>query len=81
MDELGGLDRALEMAKRMAGLRKNSPVKIVSLPRRQGWLNLSLGGVLSMDPQVQESLDALAAKDLFQDNRMLAIMPFAVEIR
>lgn len=38
VDELGGLDKALELARREAGVPENRPVTLVVFPKPKGWL-------------------------------------------
>jgi protease-4 len=80
VDELGGLDLALRIAKSKARIPDDAKVEIVSLPKGRGWFGrgpgwlLNLGGdgpgeaALSWDP-----------RGLLPEDRILAIMPFAVD--
>jgi len=43
VDELGGLDRAVEIAKELAGLSKEEKVKLVHYPKKRGLFEILLG--------------------------------------
>ncbi len=42
VDELGGIDRAVELAKDAAGIAADQPIRLVDYPRPESWLELFL---------------------------------------
>ena len=89
VDELGGLERAVELAKQKAGIAPSERVELVPLPPPRSLFEILLerGQAarvrlfrLELPPQ-PESLRALLALRLFHSNRPLALMPFHLEFR
>lgn len=87
VDELGGLERAVELAKQKAGIPQSERVQLVPLPRPQSLFELILerGQTARMPvavnvdlPQPLRQLLALRALDT---GRPLAVMPFTFEFK
>ena len=90
VDELGGLERALAVAKGRAGLSPNAEVQIVTYPPRWTVFELlgeSLGSQSRTDsglaavlgPQERRVIGMLTAPSrLFHPGELLAVMPFAM---
>ncbi len=89
VDELGGLDRAVELAKEKAGIAKGDRVELVPYPRPRSLFELLLeqGQTvrLRLDvselPPFPESVRALLLLRLFNSGRPLVLMPFRLEFR
>jgi protease-4 len=63
VDELGGYDTALRLAKRAAGVREDEEVRIVEYPRPKGFLESELGW-RSPDNSEKESVGQAMARIL-----------------
>ena len=85
MDELGGLDTALQIAKLRAKLDPGREVELVVYPLRRtifDWLEspfgtssgVSLGGLLRR-PDARVMASALSIFQLFRRGELLAVMP------
>ena len=89
VDELGGLERAVELAKQKAGIAPSERVELVPLPPPRSLFEILLergqearAPLFQMKPPPQlESLRALLALRLFHSDRPLALMPFHLEFR
>ncbi len=83
VDELGGLMRAVEVAKEKAGIARDQRVQLVPFPPPRTLFELLLerSQNASMQLEVPESLRALLALRLFNSGRPLALMPFRLEFR
>ena len=89
VDELGGLERAVELAKQKAGIAPSERVELVPLPPPRSLFEILLergqearAPLFQMEPPPQlESLRALLALRLFHSDRPLALMPFHLEFR
>ncbi len=83
VDELGGLTRALEMAKQLAGIPQDEPVKIEVWPKKVSLISLLLGRreeVTSLTPRPTFSGSLEVLKRLEREN-VWAIMPFWQSLR
>ena len=90
VDELGGLERALAVAKQRAGLSPECEVQVVTYPPRRTlleWVGESLqsqsradAGVAAMlGPEERRMIGMLTAPSrLFHPGELLAVMPFGV---
>ncbi|MCX7014054.1 MAG: signal peptide peptidase SppA [Candidatus Sumerlaeota bacterium] len=96
VDELGGLETALAMAKEMAGIEKEREVEVVVYPKRLGLLEVMqklLGAEAPMASASAQQAAALrsilpapavrcaALLPLFREPRPLALMPYVFEFR
>ena len=78
VDELGGLTKAIELAKGLAGIAREEEVKLVVWPKKRTFWESILGrrtpeSLLDMPPGLKQA--ALALK-LMERNRIWAVMPF-----
>lgn len=78
VDEIGGLSRALELAKELAGIPSDEEVKLIIRPRKPSFFEVNFGGMLpgiksDLTPELKKMLSAYK---LLERERTLAIMPF-----
>jgi protease-4 len=78
VDELGGLTKAVEMAKGLAGIAREEEVRLVVWPKKRTFWESLLGrrapeSMLDMRPGLKQA--ALALR-LMERNRVWAVMPF-----
>ncbi|MCJ7643154.1 MAG: signal peptide peptidase SppA [Candidatus Aminicenantes bacterium] len=78
VDELGGLTKAVELAKGLAGIAREEEVRLVVWPKKRTFWESLLGrraqeSVLDMRPGLKQA--ALALR-LMERNRIWAVMPF-----
>jgi protease-4 len=78
VDELGGLTKAVELAKGLAGIAREEEVRLVVWPKKRTFWESLLGrrapeGLLDMRPGLKQA--ALALR-LMERNRVWAVMPF-----
>ncbi len=78
VDEIGGLSRALELAKELAGIPTDEEVRLIVLPKKVSFFEVFFGkrqaGInLGLDPRLEKMLSAFK---LFKKEKTLAIMPF-----
>ena len=89
VDELGGLKRAVELAKQKAGIAPDEHVELVPLPTPRSLFEMLLerGQETRLrlfrpePPLPPETLRALLALRLLNSGRPLALMPFHLEFR
>lgn len=75
VDELGGLDRAIELAKEAAGLAADEPLRVGFYPEPKGWLELFLEPRKPLLPAGLEALRELVAP------RPTGLLELPVELR
>ena len=78
VDEIGGLSRALELAKELAGIPADKSVRLVIWPKKVSFLNALFGkgqtrSKSHLKPDLQKILSTL---ELLERERALAVMPF-----
>jgi protease-4 len=78
IDELGGLSRALELAKELAGIPIDEEVRLVVRPKKISFFDTFFGRRLveinlGLDPRLEKMLSAFM---LLNKEKILAIMPF-----
>jgi len=78
VDELGGLSRALELAKELAGIPVDEEVRLVIRPKKISFFDTFFGRRLAkinfgLDPRLEKMLSAFM---LLNKEKILAIMPF-----
>ena len=90
VDDLGGLDRALAVAKQRAGLSPTAEVQVVTYPPRRTLLDLvsdslqsqtsaEAGIVAALGPEERRIVGILTAPSrLFHPGELLAVMPFGM---
>jgi protease-4 len=71
VDEIGGLDRAIEIAKELAGIPADEDVTIVHYPKEEGLVDMLLGGDIG-EAALHWSLYKLIRQDLAESLRLLA---------
>jgi len=78
VDEIGGLSRAMEIAKTLAGIPQDEEVKIVVWPRRTSFFGALFGrNAETPDVRLPDALDkALDYFQLMEKERIWALMPF-----
>ena len=89
VDELGGLHRAVALAKQKAGIAPTAHVELVPMPPPRSLLEILLergqeahARLFRFDPYLQpEPLRALLLLRLFHSDRPMALMPFRLEFR
>lgn len=81
VDELGGLNLALAVAKEKAGLPEDAEVEIVTYPERKLFLELGWGTMLSTSPDLKSIIEELKEKSLFGDEKILLLMPYTIDIK
>lgn len=87
VDTLGGLDTALNIAKKMAGMSADEEIQIVIYPKEKSWIESFIKkNIQSMtaryqifQPELLYNWEQLSA--LFQDKQILALMPYQIEIK
>jgi len=78
VDELGGLSRAIELAKELAGIPAAEQVQLVVQPKKISFFDMILGRKfiktnLDLNPHLEKTLSTLK---LLENERIWAIMPF-----
>jgi len=80
VDELGGLNLALAIAKEKANLPQDAEVEIVAYPKRRFFSGLAGAGVFTSSPDVQSIIEELKGKSMFGDERILLLMPYRIDV-
>ena len=85
VDELGGIDRAIDLLKEKAKIGKDEKVTIVTYPPRRSIFDLAFGrtpeaSFESRLPAIGKILGTLRTRMLLQGG-LLRIMPYSIEIR
>jgi len=87
VDTLGGLDTALNIAKKMAGLLEDEKIQIVVYPKEKSWIesfikrniqSMSFGHQL-FPQELFNNWEQVST--LFHDKQILALMPYQIKIR
>ena len=78
VDEIGGLSRALELAKELAGIPSDEEVRLIVWPKKPSFFEAYFGGGLpgiksDLTPELEKMLSAYK---LLEGEKALAIMPF-----
>ena len=78
VDEMGGLSRALELAKELAGIPVDEEVRLVVRPRKVSFLDAFFGRrMIKMNLGLNPGLEKMLSTYMMLDKeRILAIMPF-----
>ena len=82
VDESGGLQLAVSIAKSKAGLKPNESVDIVTLPRRIPlWRRLILGDTLFSTEALSSVplLEVIGVTERFANERMFFLMPYTID--
>jgi protease-4 len=78
VDELGGIEEAVDAAKRALGLPADQPVLIERLPRARRLWDLPMGLGLPRRGALSEMLDVLPSLTFLVRERIWALMPFDI---
>jgi protease-4 len=81
VDMLGGLDLALAVAQEKAGLAPDAEIEIVTYPQRRLSLSLGWGMAHALSPDFESLIDQLKGKGLFEDDQILLLMPYTIDIK
>lgn len=78
VDEIGGLSKAISLAKELMGISPEEPVKLVVLPKKTSFLNMILGRrrnsiKLDISPKLEKILNTFK---LLEKEAFWALMPF-----
>jgi len=78
VDELGGLSKAIEMAKKLAGIRADEEVTLVVWPKKMPWFSALFGRpeVRIKTPLPADLEKLLATLRILEKEKLLAVMPF-----
>lgn len=80
VDEIGGLTKAVDMAKELAGIRRDENVRLVVWPKRTAFLGSLFGrrDARLSTPLPREIVNALAWAGRLNEDKIWAIMPFGI---
>lgn len=81
VDELGGMNLALAIAKEKAGIPQEAEVEIVPLPKGSGWLDISLGTMFASSPDLNSIMEKLKESNIFEGDQILLLMPYEIKIK
>ena len=81
VDILGGLDLALAVAKEKAGLHEEAEVEIVTYPKGRPFWDLRSGTSLASTTDLRSVVEQLKASRLFEENPMLMLMPYRIDVK
>jgi protease-4 len=81
VDELGGLNLALAIAKEKAGIPQEAEVEILSLPKGKGWLKVSFENMFSVSPDLNSIMEKLKESNIFENDQILLLMPYDIKIK
>ncbi|UCB52203.1 MAG: signal peptide peptidase SppA [Candidatus Zixiibacteriota bacterium] len=80
VDELGGLNLALTIAKEKANLPQDAEVEIVTFPKRRLFFGPPGAAVFGSSHDLRSIMEELKEKNLFGGERVLLLMPYSIEI-
>jgi protease-4 len=81
VDELGGMNLALAIAKEKAGIPQETEIEILSLPKGRGWLGISFVNMFTSSPDLNSILEELKESNIFEDDQILLLMPYEIRIK
>jgi len=81
VDELGGMNLALAIAKEKAGIPGDAEVEILPLPKGRRWSDVSLANMFSLSPDLDSIMEKLKESNLFEDDQILLLMPYEIRIK
>ena len=81
VDELGGLNLALAIAKEKAGIPQDVEVEILTLPKGRGWLHVSFENMFSSSPDLNSIMEELKENNIFENDQILLLMPYEIRIK
>ncbi len=80
-DELGGINLALAIAKQKAGIPQDAEVEIISLPEARRWFSIRSTMALFSSPDLNSIMEKLREGNIFEDDQILLLMPYEIEIK
>ncbi|MFC2165980.1 signal peptide peptidase SppA [Acidobacteriota bacterium] len=78
VDELGGLDKAVAMAKDLAGIPEEEQVSLLHYPKKKGLLNLFFGGGSNSQSVIHWALYRFVQDDLIATLKLLEDRPLYI---
>jgi protease-4 len=81
VDELGGMNLALAIAREKAGIPEDTEVEILALPKGRRWFPLSFENMFSSPSDLNSIVDKLRERNLFKDDQILLLMPYEIKIK
>ena len=90
VDELGGLERAITLAKEKAGFNASDPFELVVYPEKKSIFEALLTSLMQSRSSTSLPLDTLRPSELLDRSPLLkslmrgetqALMPFQIELR
>lgn len=81
VDEIGGIDLTLAIAKENAGISKETEVEILTLPKRRGWSLPTFKNMFSLSPDLDSIVDKLKESNIFEEDQILFLMPYEIKIK
>jgi protease-4 len=80
VDILGGLEEAISIAKKRAGVTEEE-VEIIISPKPKWSLNFPLGSILGLSEEEKKVIEKFKEISLFEEERILYLIPFDIEIK
>lgn len=81
VDELGGLDTAIEVAKQLSNIPASTAVHIVRYPRQKTFLQLLVEREENLSASTSTSVQAVLRRILYNNGTIQASMPYRLTIR
>jgi len=81
VDEFGGINLALALAKEKAGIPDESAVQIVTLPRYRRFFPLFGSELYSVFSKFKEASQILSGESAFSDENILYLAPYEIEVK
>ncbi|MCK4224719.1 MAG: S49 family peptidase, partial [candidate division Zixibacteria bacterium] len=81
VDELGGMNLALAIAKEKAGIPEDAEVEILTLPKGRRWLDIRSANVFSLSPDLDSIMEKLKESNIFEEDQILLLMPYEIKIK
>jgi len=78
VDELGGLDRAIAVAKDLAGISEQEQVTLIHYPKKKGLLSLLFGGETDNASVIRWAIHRFMQDDLIATRKMFEEKPFYI---
>jgi protease-4 len=81
VDEIGGINLALAIAKEKAGIPEDAEVEILPLPTGRKWSDVSLANMFCLSPDLNSIVDKLKESNLLEEDQILLLMPYEIKIK
>jgi protease-4 len=89
VDEIGGLERAVALAKERAGIPESRKVILEVYPRKKSYFDMLLGQMVRGEPELDAGvgfdpkrlLAQSPALNMLLEGKPLALMPFSIELK